>query len=320
MQQEHGGAHCEPLQATPHAAHAERRTRYVVVLTAAMMAIEIVAGTLSGSMALLADGWHMATHVAAFGITLFAYRYARRHARSGRYSFGTGKVGVLGGFTSAVALAMVALAMVVESVGRLFEPQAIRFDEAIAVAIAGLLVNLVSGVLLHGAQHGHADADHAHHADHHPHGHHHDHNLRAAYYHVLADALTSVFAIVALAAGKYLDWIWLDAVVGIIGAAVIARWAWGLLRDTGHILLDGQADAATLDAVRRAIEADADNRITDLHVWQLAPGRCALALSLVTRQPRPPEHYKTLLGGIGALAHVTVEVVPREDAGRAPPA
>lgn len=221
---------------------------------------------------------------------------------------------MLGGFTSAVALAMVALAMAVESVGRLFEPQAIRFDEAIAVALAGLFVNLVSGVLLHGAQHDHAD--HADHAHHHPHGHHHDHNLRAAYYHVLADALTSVFAIVALAAGKYLDWVWLDAVVGIIGAAVIARWAWGLLRDTGHILLDGQADAATLDAVRRAIEADADNRITDLHVWQLAPGRCALALTLVTRQPRPPEHYKALLGGIGALAHVTVEVVPHEEAGR----
>ncbi len=311
MQQEHGGAHCDPLQPTPYAAHAERRTRQVVVLTAAMMAIEIVAGTLSGSMALLADGWHMATHVAAFGITLFAYRYARHHARSGRYSFGTGKVGVLGGFTSAVALAMVALAMAVESVGRLFEPQAIRFDEAIAVAIAGLLVNLVSGVLLHGAQHDHPHATDTHH-------HHHDHNLRAAYYHVLADALTSVFAIVALAAGKYLDWIWLDAVVGIIGAAVIARWAWGLLRDTGHILLDGQADAATLEAVRRAIEADADNRISDLHVWQLAPGRCALALSLTTRQPRPPDHYKALLGDIGALAHVTVEVVPREDASRAP--
>ena len=282
-----------------HSGRAETSTRRVIALTAVMMLVEIVAGMASGSMALLADGWHMATHVAAFGITLFAYRYARLHAANPRYSFGTGKVGVLGGFASAVALAVVAFMMALESGMRLIEPQAIHYSEAIGVAVAGLVVNLVCGAMLHDHRHDH---DHEHEHEHH------DHNLRAAYFHVLADALTSLFAIVALVAGKYVGWAWLDPVVGILGALVISRWAWGLLRDTGHILLDAAADEQTQAAITLAIESDADNRIADLHVWQLGPRQYAASLSLVTHQPRPPEHYKALLREIPLLAHVVVEV------------
>ena len=288
---------------------AEWRTWVVVAITAVMMLAEILGGWITGSMALLADGWHMATHVAAFGITLFAYRYARLHAANPRYSFGTGKVGVLGGFASAVALAVVAFMMALESGMRLIEPQAIHYSEAIGVAVAGLVVNLVCGAMLHDHHHDHDDAD-EHDQDHghdHEHGHH-DHNLRAAYFHVLADALTSLFAIVALVAGKYAGWTWLDPVVGILGALVIARWAWGLLRDSGHILLDAAADEETQAAITRAIESDADNRIADLHVWQLGPRLYAASLSVVTHQPRPPQHYKRLLQEIPLLAHVVVEV------------
>jgi cation diffusion facilitator family transporter len=287
--------------------HAERGTTRVMLLTAAMMVIEIVAGTAFGSMALLADGWHMATHVAAFGIAVFAYRYARHHAANPRFSFGTGKVAVLGGFASAVALAVVALVMALESLMRVFEPQSIRFNEAIAVAAIGLLVNLVCGYLLHNAaHHGHAH-DHSHDDDHHRPAHH-DHNLRAAYLHVLADALTSVFAIVALVCGKFLGWVWLDPVMGLVGAAVITRWSWGLLRDTSHVLLDGTADRGAHVAIRAAIEKDADNRIADLHLWTVGPGHYSAMVSLVTHHPRPPEHYKRLLQGIPHLAHVHVEV------------
>ena len=285
-----------------HSGRAETSTRRVIALTAMMMVIEIVAGTASGSMALLADGWHMATHVAAFGITLFAYRYARIHATNPRYSYGTGKVGVLGGFASAVALAMVALMMALESGMRLIEPQAIHYSQAIGVAVAGLVVNLVCGAMLHDHHHDHDLAeDHDHDHDHDQEHGHHDHNLRAAYFHVLADALTSLFAIVALLAGKYVGWTWLDPVVGIIGALVIARWAWGLLRDSGHILLDAAADEGTQAAITRAIESDADNRIADLHVWPLGPRHYAASLSVVTHDPRPPEHYKALLREIPLL-------------------
>jgi cation diffusion facilitator family transporter len=291
-----------------HSDRAETSTTRVIALTGAMMVVEIVGGMTSGSMALLADGWHMATHVAAFGITLFAYRYARMHADNPLYSFGTGKVGVLGGFASAVALAVVALMMAMESALRLVEPHAIHFTEAIGVAAAGLLVNLVCGAMLHDRHHDH---EHEHeHDDGHGHGHDHapDHNLRAAYLHVLADALTSVFAIVALVAGKYAGWVWLDPVVGLLGAVVIGRWAWGLLRDTGHILLDSAGDGGTQAAITHAIESDADNRIADLHVWQLSPRHYAASLSVVTRDPHPPAHYKRLLAEVPLLAHVVVEV------------
>ncbi len=291
-------------------AQGEARTRRVIWLTAAMMLVEIVAGSVYASMALLADGWHMATHVAAFGIALFAYRYARAHAGDPRYSYGTGKVGVLGGFASAVALGVVAMMMALESALRLIEPQAVRFDEALAVAVLGLLVNLASGWMLRDT--------HAHDHDH-DHGHAQDHNLRAAYLHVLADALTSVFAIAALVAGRFTGWVWLDPAMGLLGAVVIARWSWGLVRETGPILLDGAVDASTTGAVRAAIEADADNKVADLHLWHVGPAHYAVTVALVTHQPREPAYYKTLLEGIPGLAHVIVEVnlCPEHDAGAA---
>ena len=291
---------------------AEKNTRRVMLLTAATMVVEIAAGAAFASMALLADGWHMATHVAAFGITIFAYRYARTHAANPRFTFGTGKVGILGGFASAVALAVVALVMALESLGRMVDPQAIRFNEAIAVATLGLVVNLLSGWLLHDCHdhhdHGHEvhhdhDDDHAHH-DHH----HHDHNLRAAYLHVLADALTSVFAIVALLGVKFFGWLWLDPLMGLVGAAVITRWAYGLMRDTSAILLDGTADHETRQTITQLIEQDADNRVADLHLWPVGPHSLAATVAVVTHWPQAPAYYKNLLRGVPRLAHITVEV------------
>ena len=279
--------------------YAEKNTTTVMWLTAVTMVVEIVAGSFFGSMALLADGWHMATHVAAFGIAVFAYRYARRHVNNPQYTFGTGKVTVLGGYTSAIALAVTALTIAVESVTRFFQPEAIQFNEAISVAVLGLIVNLVSAWLLQD-----------HHHDHDHHHHHNDSNLRAAYIHVVTDALTSILAIIALFAGKYLNWIWLDAVMGLVGAGVISKWSYGLVRDTGAILLDGAIDKQTKLDIMTAIEADADNRITDLHVWYVAQNRLAATISLVTHYPRSPEYYKSLLNGISSLAHVLVEVNP----------
>ena len=285
---------------------AERSALKVLALTAVMMVVEIAAGIAFGSMALLADGWHMGTHVAAFGITLFAYRYARAHANDPRYSFGTGKVSVLGGFASAVALAVVALVMAAESIMLMFEPRAILFNQAIIVAVVGLAVNVLSGFMLSGH---HVDEhDHQkHEGGTHGHAHHHDHNLRAAYLHVVADAMTSVFAIVALLAGKYFGWVWLDPMMGLVGAAVITRWAYGLMRDSGHVLLDGTVDGKVATKIKRAIEQDADNRVVDLHVWQIGPHHYSVSVSLVTHHPRPPQHYKRLLDGIPHLAHIVVE-------------
>jgi cation diffusion facilitator family transporter len=321
--------------------HGETRTRWVVALTAFMMIAEIAGGLAFGSMALLADGWHMGTHVAALGITLFAYAYARRHASDPRYSFGTGKVGVLGGFASAVVLGVVALLMAVESFDRLLNPVGIRFNEAIGVAVIGLVVNLVSALLLkdhHHHHHGHHHEDHDHHneapeadghAHHHDHdhehhhhehhhhprpAHHHDHNLRAAYLHVLADALTSVLAIVALVAGKYFNWIWADAAMGIVGAIVITRWAWGLMRDTSRILLDSQSSLALAGRVRTCLEEEEDVRVADLHLWPLGENHQGLIVSLVTHHPRPAEHYKARLRGLHGLDHITVEVNECTDA------
>ena len=283
--------------------HGERRTLHVVILTACMMVVEIGAGYLYGSMALLADGWHMGTHVAALGIALFAYSYARHHAHNPRFTFGTGKVGSLGGFASAIALAVVALLMGFESVERLLAPQSIRFDEAILVAAVGLGVNLASAWLL---QDGHA---HNHHHDHAHSGHlHHDHNLQAAYLHVLADALTSVLAIVALFAGKLFGWVWMDALMGIVGAVVIARWSLGLIRVTSDVLLDGSPSKKLANDVKLAVESDADNQVADLHLWQMGPDRVAAIISIVTHEPRDPSHYKALLAGFSDLAHTTIEV------------
>jgi cation diffusion facilitator family transporter len=272
----------------------------VLLLTAVTMVLEIGAGLTFGSMALLADGWHMGTHVAAFAITIFAYRYAKRHANSARFSFGTGKVSVLGGFASAVALVVVALMMVLESIQRLATPHPIRFNEAIGVAVVGLIVNLVSAVLLQ-SSHRH-DGDHGH-------NHRHDHNLRAAYLHVLADAFTSLLAIVALVAGKYLGWNRLDPVMGIVGAGVIAKWAHGLLKETSSILLDGSIEGRARQRIVRAIESDRDNRISDLHVWKVGPEHYAAMISIVTHHPKSAEYYKKLIADVTNLAHTTVEVI-----------
>jgi cation diffusion facilitator family transporter len=280
--------------------HGEKRTLQVLLLTAITMVVEITAGLAFGSMALLADGWHMGTHVAAFSITIFAYRYAKKHADSSRFGFGTGKVSVLGGFASAVALMIVALMMSLESVHRLFMPQTIRFNEAIGVAAFGLIVNLFSALLLQ-----------AHHGREHTHGHDHrrDHNLRAAYIHVLADAFTSVLAIGALITGKFFGWHWLDPVMGIVGAVVITKWAHGLLKETSVILLDGSIEEETLQEIVRAIEADRDNRVSDIHVWKVGPDHYAAMISIVTHHPQSTEHYGELISNLANLAHITIEVI-----------
>jgi cation diffusion facilitator family transporter len=280
----------------------ERNTRRVIVLTLTTMGLEIVTGYISGSMALLADGWHMGTHAVALGITLLAYRFAQRHADNPLYSFGTGKVGVLGGFTSAVVLALVALFMAAESTKRLYAPVAIHFNEAIVVALIGLAVNLISAFLLQY----HSHHDHGLGANHHtlPH----DHNLKSAYFHVLADALTSVLAIVALFTGKALGWIWMDPVMGVVGAVIIARWAYSLLRDTSKILLDRDVDLATVTQIYDRIESNANAKITDIHIWRIGSGQLAGIISILTPDPKAPEFYKELLTDFKDLVHLTVEV------------
>jgi cation diffusion facilitator family transporter len=351
-----------------------RRTWSVVALTAAMMVVEILAGWWTGSMALLADGLHMATHAGALSLAGFAYWFARRHRHDPRFSFGTGKVGDLAGFSSALILALIALGIGVESALRLAQPVRIAYDEALWIAALGLLVNLLSAWMLgadhhhdhhhghghgHGHRHGHGHhhdhrhghahavptahrhgrhahehgdahdhdhgAGHGHHDDHghdHPHAHAHaasvqavghdghahaDHNLRSAYMHVLADALTSVLAIVALLLAKYLGWAWTDALMGIVGAIVIARWSLALLRDTGAVLLDASAPAALQAQIRQRLEQD-DERIADLHVWRVGPGQHAAIVSLVTHRPRPAAFYHARLRGVATLGHVSIEV------------
>jgi cation diffusion facilitator family transporter len=288
---------------------AERRTRIVIGITAAMMVVEIAAGISFNSMALLADGWHMSTHVAAFLITALAYYFSRRHSADPRYSFGTGKMGVLGGFASAVVLTIIALLMAGESVHRFFAPVPIHFNQAIGVAVVGLAVNLVCALLFKDAHH------HHHRGDGHGHGphenHHHDLNLRAAYIHVLADALTSVTAIAALTAGKFLGWSWLDPVMGIVGSVVVSIWAYGLIRDTSGILLDRTPESSDLpEEIRRAVESDGDSLVTDLHVWQVAAGKFAAIVSIVAHDAKPAETYRQLFREHEELVHVTVEIQP----------
>lgn len=280
----------------------ERRTWAVIALTTLTMAAEIAAGTLFGSMALVADGWHMATHAGAMLITAGAYALARRHRDDPRYSFGTGRLGDLAGFTSAVVLALVAAGIGWESAQRLIAPVDIHYREALLVAVLGLLVNLASAWLLRD--------DHHHHHHGHDHHHHHgaDNNLRAAYMHVLADALTSVLAIAALVAGWVWDWPWLDPLMGLVGMAVIGRWSWGLMRDSGAVLVGRLPPGEDLpDEIREALERDGD-RITDLHVWQVGPGHHAAAIAIETPQPQPPGHYKARLCHLHDLSHITVEV------------
>jgi cation diffusion facilitator family transporter len=293
-----------------HHSRNERKTWIVIALCGAMMVAEIGGGALFGSMALIADGLHMSTHAGALLIAALAYTYARRHAHDERFTFGTGKLGDLAAFTSAIILAMVALLIAWESVGRLLHPVSIAFDEAIPVAVLGLGVNLASAWLLRD------DHDHHHGHDHHEHDHHHgddrhhrDLNLRAAYVHVLADAAVSILAIVGLLAGRELGWIWMDPLMGIVGACVIANWSWGLVRAAGATLLDMRPDPALAGAVVDRLETNED-RVADLHLWRIGPGHCAAVMSIVSDEPQPPAFYKARLAGLSGLSHVTVEVLP----------
>jgi len=333
-----------------------RRTWMVVAITFVMMVAEIIAGVVYGSMALLADGVHMATHAGALTIAALAYQYARRHQHDARFAFGTGKVGDLSGFASALVLAVVALLIGVESVERLLNPVTVAFNEAILVAVIGLVVNLVSAALLmhghdhaqesagdghaarahehahdddHEHEHEHDDHDHAHDHDHSAHaashnraahdhlsdhddpphdaGHHADHNLLAAYVHVLADAVTSVLAIAALVAGRYLGWVWLDAAMGLVGAAVILRWSFILMRQTARVLLD-RADPSLIKRVRERLERDGAC-VSDLHIWRLGPGHSAVVATVVCPSGNKPDHFKQKLSEVPTLSHVTVEVL-----------
>ena len=286
--------------------HNERRTMLVVALTAVMMVAEIAGGHIYGSMALVADGWHMSTHAGALGIAALAYWFARRHTRDPRFTFGTGKLGELAAFASAIILLLVALFIGYESVERLLAPVAIDFDQAILIAVVGLVVNIVSAWMLYD-NHDHAHA-HAHDHGHDGHHHHHaDHNMRAAYIHVLADAMTSVLAIVALGAGRLYGWSFLDPVMGLVGTVVIASWSVSLLRSAGAVLVDAVPDDRLQATVRRRLEIDGD-KLCDLHLWRLGPGHTAVIASIVSDAPQAPDAYKARLHGVPGLSHVTIEV------------
>ena len=272
-----------------HDEHA-RRTRWVVALTFGMMVVEIVGGLLTGSMALLADGLHMSTHAAAIGIATLAYGYAKTHGHSERFVFGTGKVGDLAGFASAILLGVVAIGVAVESIRRMIAPVPLAFREALPIACVGLVVNLISALLLH-------DEDDE--------GH--DNNLRSAYVHVLADAVTSVLAIGAILGVHFLGWAWLDPAMGLVGAGLIASWSLGLMRRAGSVLLDMSVGASLADRIRARVESG-DVRISDLHVWRIGPGHHAAIVALVTHEPTDSERFRRALDGLAGLSHLTVEV------------
>ncbi|MGE5283968.1 MAG: CDF family Co(II)/Ni(II) efflux transporter DmeF [Actinomycetota bacterium] len=297
---------------------AERRTLTVSIVTVLTMVLEVVAGLAFGSMALLADGLHMGSHASALAISVFAYRYTRTHATDARFNFGTGKVSSLAAFTSATMLALFALVMIWESIGRFLSPVVIRFNQAILVAVLGLIVNGACLAILGGYGsfnrkpgreqeedakniHEHADASDDGRHDHH------DHNFRSAYLHVMADALTSVLAIFALLFGKYLGQQWLDPSMGLVGATLVVRWSWGLLRASARVLLDLQAPDEVLGAIRKSIESEGDNRVSDLHVWSVGPGIYAAEVAIVSSRPLDPDSYYSLLPkGLG-LVHATFE-------------
>lgn len=284
----------------------ENRTLLIAIITAVMMVVEIAAGLVFGSMALLADGLHMGSHAAALGIAVFAYVISRRLAADQSFSFGVGKINSLAGFASAIMLLGFALLMVIESTDRLINPLAIAFDQALFVAVIGLVVNGVSAwVLISTPQ----EDGHTHRHDHHGNGHdHHDHNLRAAYLHVLADAVTSLLAILALLAGKYAGATWLDPVMGIVGAALVTRWSYGLIRETSRVLLDRQADDKRILLVRKSIEENSIDRVSDLHVWSIGHGIFAAEIAVVSGNPKTPRQYKALIPPKLKIVHVTVEV------------
>lgn len=289
----------------------EKKTLRVIILTLITMIAEIVTGTLTGSMALLADGWHMGTHTFALGITYFAYIMARRLSGSPNYGFGTGKFGILSGYTSAIFLGATAIIMIIESIDRIINPVNIAFNEAIIVAVIGLIVNMLSVWMLQGSG---ADGHSHGHSHHHDHSHssgdnhvHHDHNLRAAYLHVLADALTSVLAIAALFAGKYLGWSFLDPVIGIAGGIVIGKWAIGLLKSSGRLLLDGNDNSEINKQVIDAIESDGDSIVSDLHIWPISSDALAAAITIISKESRSATEYSSRLNNITRLKHTTIE-------------
>ena len=290
---------------------AERNTRWAVLLTVVVMVAEIIGGILFNSMALLADGWHMSSHALALGLSLLAYAAARRFARDGRFTFGTWKIEVLGGYTSALCLVAVAGLMLFHSVQRLFSPVPIHYDQAILLAALGLVVNLVCAFLLRDSpdhHHGHEQHDH----EHHDHDHHQDLNLRSAYLHVLTDAATSVLAIVALTGGKFWGADWLDPVMGLVGAGLVGIWAFGLLRDTGRVLLDAEMDAPVVAEIVEVIEqGPVAAEIVDFHVWRVGRGKYACILSLLVEEQVEPEQFKERLSVHDELVHVTVEVNQR---------
>jgi cation diffusion facilitator family transporter len=294
-----------------HHARNAAKTRTVILLCAGTMLAEIVGGTLFHSLAVVADGVHMATHVSALAIAAFAYSYASRHASDERFAFGTGKVGDLAAFASAIVLAIVALGVAGESIAHLLRPTPIAFREAIPIAGLGLAVNLLSAFLLREDRGHEHDHPHDHDLPHdHEHGHEHrDLNLRAAYVHVVADAGVSVLALVGLSAGLLLGWVWMDAAMGLVGAAVIANWAWGLVRAAGAVLLDRRPESGLYAAVLARLEAEGD-RVADLHLWRVGPGHVAAAITLVSDRPQPPDYYKRRLADLGPLSHITIEVAP----------
>lgn len=320
-----GAGHSHMFLGEEHGS-SERRTWAVIWLCGAMMALEIVGGLAFGSIALVADGLHMSTHAGALLLAALAYRYARRHADDARFTFGTGKLGDLAGFTSAVILAMIALLIGYESLARLWAPVPIDFAEAIPIACLGLAVNIGSVWLLGGGHHGpehHGPEHHGHHGHgHHAHddGHcvepadgslHRDNNMRAAVVHVVADAAVSVLVIAGLLLARGFGWHWMDPLAGLVGAGVIASWAYGLVRDTGGILLDMTPDRGTAEGVRAAIEAEGD-RLTDLHVWRLGPGHLGAIVSVATASGRTASFYRERLARFRSLSHLTIEVEQQE--------
>jgi cation diffusion facilitator family transporter len=290
----------------------ERKVWTVIAICAAMMVVEIAGGLWFGSVALIADGLHMSTHAGALLIAALAYTYARRYAGHDRLAFGTGKLGDLAAFTSAIALAMIALLIGYESLNRLFNPVPIAFNEAIPIAVLGLGVNLLTAFLLRDEHEHHDDHDHGHEVyDEHEHGrraeYHRDHNLRAAFVHVMADAAVSVLVIVGLVAGRQFGWIWMDPLMGLVATAVILNWSWSLVRTAGAVLLDASPDATLPSKIVARLEKDGD-RISDLHLWRLGPGHIGAIVSLVSDHPESPGWYKKLLSDLPGLSHVTVEV------------